>query len=932
MIRKFIEIRIRQHITYTLLALFCFTITLFAGNTGKIAGIIKDKQTREPMVGANILVKGTTLGAVSDIDGRYYILRVPPGTVTIQISMVGYRTVTVQNVKIQEDLTTEVSAELDQTSVQLGDVVITAEQRLVQKDMTSTRRTITKESIRETPGLESSTDFFKVQAGAFLSSVPQSVRLQDGVQLQVRDESLKDIHVRGGRGGEILYMIDGMPVNHPIYGGRSVLDLNVVDIESVELLTGGFSAEYGQAQSGVVNISTRSGGEHFKSGIEYKADKVKAFGEVYNTDYTSLYAGGPDPITRELLPLIGINIPGKVSYFLSSNLSITNTPYDNSRDRGKFPVLFGWKIDERQDNTINLNAKLNWDYTPENRIVFSYHSSYKQWSSYDWLWKYNPNRVASYSRDNIAGNFQYSHVFSNSTFFNLNVGYLGVVYRGSLNGKNPSQFWIKDTAGKYVSTIVSPKIDPRTGFFDNQGSENIWRDDKTTTYTIKGDLTSQVHSAHLIKTGIEFQYHQLGYIDIQDGGVKLSRYALGLDSIPPPGPYPEFGQLRWVFNVKPTIGSVYIQDKFELEYLVINAGMRVDWLTLGNVVMANEWKLRWEEATGLKADWSDFLYKFSPRLGISFPISERMVIFFSYGHFNQLPELQYYYRDPYSGGTTGNPKLDYEQTILYEFGLTNQISDFWAIDIKSYAKDISKQVGTTQLQAALGTPVQLFDNKGYARARGLEFELTKGYSDFISGKMTYTVQWTSGYSSSAFDDYIRSQNDIPYPIRERALDWDVRHQVIFQGMISAGEDQNVELFGVNLPNNWNLTLLYRFSTGTPYTPGEATTDKAEEQRRENTAISPSNSSTDLKFEKSFNVGGSVRLAFTVNVFNLFDQKNVVTTRKDLGFNQWTGKPYSYGDVENPQKNFYDYYTMVSLMDPRQFSTGRTTKLGFRIDF
>lgn len=915
------------------IVLFCsFVDPALAGNTGKIAGTVRDRQNRQPIVGANVFIKGTTLGAVTDENGYYFILRVPPGTFQVQISMLGYQTVTVQNVQVQVDLTTEINAQFDQTAVQVAEVVITAEQKLVQRDITSTRRTISREGIRQTPGLESTADFFRIQAGAFLAGgAPQTMRLADGSQLQVRDESLKDIHVRGGRGGEILYMVDGMPVTHPIYGGRDVLDLNVVDVESVELLTGGFSAEYGQAQSGVVNISTRSGGEQYAGGTEFKTDRWEGMGTSFNTDYTSLYLGGPDPITHKLLPALGIHLPGQVSFFLSGNLDLTNTPYNNHRARGKFSLL-GLKMNEKQDNTLNLNGKVTWDITAEHKLALTYHGSYKQWSNFDWLWSQAPDNVAVYNRDNTAGNIQYSHVLSKSTYYNLNLGYLGVHYKGSLDGKRPPDFWERDSTGKLWTTISSTEKDPRTGFYGVRTYENLWRNDHTATYTAKGDFTSQVHPAHLIKTGIELQYHDLSYVDIQDGGVKLSRYGLGIDSLPPPGPYPQFGQLRWVFSVKPTIGGVYLQDKFELEYLIINAGVRVDWMTLGETVMKKDWKQRWEDATGLRADWNPYLYRFSPRFGISFPISERMVVFFSYGHFNQLPELQYYYRDPYSGGTTGNPKLDYEQTILYEFGLTRQISDHWALDAKSYAKDISRQVQTTKLNAALGTPVELFDNRGYGRARGLEFEFTKAYSDLTSGKLTYTIQWASGYSSSAFDDYIRSQTDFPNPIRERALDWDVRHQVIFQGMMSAGEDQNVELFGVNLPNNWNLTLLYRFSTGTPYTPGEATTDMAEKQRRENTAVSPSNSSTDLKFEKSFNVGSGVHLAFTVNVFNLFDQKNVVTTRTDLGFNQWTGKPYAYGDVQRPQDNFYDYYTMQSLLDPRVNSTPRTTKLGVRLDF
>lgn len=901
--------------------------TLVAQNTGKIAGTVKDKQTGELLLGANIVVKGTTLGASADQDGFYYILRVAPGTYELQASMVGYKTLTIRGVRVDADLTTEINIHLDQKSVEMGEVVIIAEQKMVQKDVTSTRRTVSRETIRATPGLESATDIFKLQAGAILSSVPPTLKLADGTQIQVRDESLKDIHVRGGRGGEILYMVDGMPVTHPIYGGRSVVDLNVVDVESVELLTGAFNAEYGQAQSGVVNITTRTGGEKLKGGLEYKTDELKVFGESYSTHYGSFYFGGPEPITRNLLPSMGITIPGEMSFFLSWNGTLTNTPYNNNKTREKFS-LFGFEVPEKQDNTQNLNAKLGYDLSPSDRFTLSYHGSWKQWSGFDWAWKYYPDRTAAYRRINHAANLQFSNVISKSTYCVLNLGYLGVTYKGSWNGKSPADFWYKDSTGRLITTTSSPQVDPRTGFYDDRGHENIWRDDRTKTFTFKGDLTSQVHPAHLLKTGIEVRYNDISYIDIQDGGVKLSRYGQGIDSLPPPGPFPLFGQNRWVFQVTPTTGAVYVQDKFELEYLIINAGMRVDWFGLGSTVMQDEWKGMWERATGLTADWKSIVYKFSPRFGISFPISENTVVFFSYGHFNQLPELQYFYRDPYSGIYTGNPKLDYEQTILYEFGFTHQLSDVWAIDIKSYAKDISKQVGTTRAYGKEGLPVELYDNKGYARARGLEFELNKRFSDLVSGKLNYTIQWTSGYSSSAFDDYIRSITNFPYPIRERPLGWDVRHQVIFQGTLAAPENQSVSLFGLGLPSDWNLTVLYRFSTGNPYTPGEASLNPVEAQKRENTSTGPLYSTTDLRFEKGFLVAG-VRLALTLDVFNLFDQKNI---QMSYGFNTWTGKPFRYGDVERPQLNFYDYYTMLSILDPRQFSTGRTTKLGIRIDF
>ena len=901
-----------------------------ADEKGKIAGTIRDKRTHEPLVGANVVVVGTNLGAVTDDKGYYYVLRITPGKYDVRISLIGYKTLNVRDVIVKTDLTTEVSMQLEETTIQAAEVTVFAEQKMVQKDITSTRRTVSRETMKETPGIESATDIFKLQGGSVLSSVPQAIRLADGSQLQVRDESLKDIHVRGGRGGEILYLIDGMPVTHPIYGGRSVIDLNVSDVENVELLTGAFSAEYGQAQSGVVNVTTRSGGDSLSGGAEYKTDRYGGLGESYNTDYATLYLGGPEPITQSLLPMIGLDVPGKVSFFFSANGNLTNTAYNNRKNRSRI-TLFGLKLQGRQENTQNVNGKLNWDLAGS-RLTLSYHGSTNEWSFFgnerDWLWRDYPDRIPDYRRDNRAVNARFNHVISQSTYISVNLGYLGVDYRGSWNGKNPSDYWVQDSSGRYVSTISAPQVAPGTGFFDDRGYENIWRDDHTDTYTFKADFTSQVLSRHMMKAGLELQWNNISYIDIQDGGYKLSRLGQGIDSLPPPGPFPQFGQNRWVFRVKPVIGSAYIQDKIELDNLILNAGFRIDAFSLGNTVMSQTWKSVWERATGENADWKEIIYKVSPRLGVSFPISEYTVVFFSYGHFNQLPELQYYYRDPYSGRFTGNPKLDYEQTILYEFGLTHQLSQHYAIDVKSYAKDISKQVGTTTVHGPEGIPVELYDNKGYARARGLEFQLTKGFADFTSGKLTYTIQWANGYSSSAFDDYARSITNFPYPIRERALGWDVRHQVIFEGTVSSPRDRPLELLGVELPTDWNLTVLYSYSTGLPYTPGPATINPVEAQKQENTAYGPSHSSTDLKFEKGFSVG-AVRLALTIDVFNLFNERNI---QMSYGFNTWTGKPFVYGDVERPQPNFYDYYTMISLMDPRQYSGGRMAKLGIKVDF
>ncbi|RKY54419.1 MAG: hypothetical protein DRP89_04995, partial [Candidatus Neomarinimicrobiota bacterium] len=794
-----------RHILSILIIIGILFSGLFAGNTGKIMGKITDKQSKEPLIGVNVIIKGTTLGTATDANGSYYILQIPPGNYELETSYIGYHTVTVKGVRVKVDLTQQVNIQMESKAIECPTIVVTADQLMVQKDITSTRKVTSKREMESTPGFESTSDLFRLHGGTTIDVGSQAIQFGDGTQLQVRDESMKDIHVRGGRGGEILFMVDGMPVTHPIYGGRDVLDLNVVDIEEMELLTGAFNAEYGQAQSGVVNITTRSGGDKFEGGIEYKSSELGLFCDSYDMQYSSLYIGGPEPITSSLLPKLGVKIPGRINFFIPGNGNLSDTEYNNHRKRDTISVL-GLNIKEKQNNTGNLNAKLNWQISNQLKMILSYHGSWKGWSKFEWLWKNYSDHTAEYSRSNQNFNFRINHTLSKSTFYNVNMGYLSVDYNASLEGRSPPDFWffLKDSVFYDYRTYINNFSEPPDyitsfalasgkdpyGFFDKYSYETLWRDDFTRTFTIKGDLTSQINPEHLIKTGIELQYNDIQYIDIQDGGVKLSNYGNHVfknerEFTAPNGPYKEFGQNRWVFDSYPIMGSYYLQDKFEKETLIINAGIRADWFMPGPTIMESGWKKQWEDATGLKADWSWIKYKISPRFGISFPISIHTVIFFSYGHFNQLPELQFYYRDPYTGGFTGNPHLDFEQTILYEFGFTHELVQNWAIDVKSYTKDISNQVGTTRLLAALGLPVDLYDNKGYGRARGLEFELTKRYSNYYSGKLTYTVQWANGYSSSAFEDYIRSVTDFPNPIRERRLDWDVRNQIILQAIIAS---------------------------------------------------------------------------------------------------------------------------------------------------
>ena len=677
---------------------------------------------------------------------------------------------------VRSDLTTKVNFELESEAIESPTVNVVAEKELIQQDLTSTRRVTTREDFITTPGLDQVQDIFKVRSGLVQDFYPTTTRLSldDGSTLQVRDESLSDIHVRGGRGGEILFMVDGMPVTHPIYGGRDVLNLNVQEVEQIEFLTGAFSAEYGQAQSGVVNITTRAGGDRISGGFEYKTDQFNIFGETYNQDIGSFHIGGP--LFDKGGALSFIDVPGDIYYFVSVNANLSNTRLNNRRSR---QVLFSaFDVKERQENDRSVNAKLSWNFTPTTSLTAAYNGAFKNWSQFEWLWVYHPDNTSQYVRNTQNFNLRFNHVLSSKTYYNLNFGYLEVNYDGSLDGQTQiPDFWTvhaNDSSGQVdsVTSVLKPPVqDPSTGFFTDKGSEDILRDDFTKTYTAKFDIASQINKFNLLKAGLQVQYNDLNYIDIQGGGTHLSKYGETVffedrDPVPkPPGPFPEYGLSRWVFRAFPITGGIYIEDKFEREGLIFNAGLRADWIYKGKSVDDEEWKAVWEAATGFPADWKLFDFHLSPRLGISFPVRKSTVAFFSYGHFFQLPQMDFFYRDPYTGGFTGNPGLKYARTILYEFGFTQLLSRNIAVDVKAFQRSITNQVGTTQLLANLGFPVQLYDNKGNARARGVEVDLTKRYSRHTAGSIAYTAQWATGFTSSPYENFIRDQLDIPPPIR-----------------------------------------------------------------------------------------------------------------------------------------------------------------------
>ncbi|HKJ81491.1 MAG TPA: carboxypeptidase-like regulatory domain-containing protein, partial [Ignavibacteriaceae bacterium] len=310
---------------YLLLCLLIFSvlpIKLFAGTTGKIAGKVIDAKTKEPLIGANIIIVGSSQGAATDVNGNYFIINLSPGVYQVKASEIGYAPVLVKDVRVSADQTTRLDFEMSEQAVEIKSVVVTASKPLVQKDLTSTQSSISGSSISMLP----------------VEDVQSVVNLQAGVV---------DGHFRGGRLGEVKYLIDGVSVND-VYSGQATMEAATNSIQELQVITGTFNAEYGQAMSGVVNQITKIPENHYSGSFS-------AYTGDYATTRTNLfqYMGGFNPLrTHNVQGSLGGPIPGTNEFvkFFSSARYLSDDGY-----------LYGKRIFTPQDSSnFSSDKKANW--------------------------------------------------------------------------------------------------------------------------------------------------------------------------------------------------------------------------------------------------------------------------------------------------------------------------------------------------------------------------------------------------------------------------------------------------------------------------------------------------------------------------------------------------------------------------------------------
>ena len=262
-----------------LLVFSFFTSIILGGTTGKLTGKIIDKSTKDALIGCNVVILNTDLGTASDADGEFTILNISPGVYSVKAMMIGYQTVNITDIPISIDKTYRLNFELDVQAVEGDEIVVDANKDLIQFDRTNSEARITSEVLETMP----------------LTEVSDVIKLQGGI---TQDEG-GGIHIRGGRGSEIVYMVDGMSMTDVYDGGISVTVEND-NIQELQVISGNFNAEYGKAMSGVINMVTKDGGNTFEGSLNY-----------FSGDHVSF-----DPAFRNLdsySPFNDLNIAGSLS-------------------------------------------------------------------------------------------------------------------------------------------------------------------------------------------------------------------------------------------------------------------------------------------------------------------------------------------------------------------------------------------------------------------------------------------------------------------------------------------------------------------------------------------------------------------------------------------------------------------------------------------
>lgn len=924
-----------------------YSVIIKAQITGNISGTIKDKATGEPLPGVNVVLKGTYYGAATDINGRYSISSVNPGNYTMEISLIGYKTVQFTGVQIVSGQNKKIDVELEETVLTLGqDVVVVGEKPLLDLEETQSKKSISKEEI-EIAIIENITDLVSQQAGVIKSD--------------------NAIHIRGGRSYENAFLLDGISVQDPLAGTGFGLQLSANALEEVEIITGGFNAEFGQATSGVVNVRTREGGSKYHGYISHKRDNFGSTSSynVFNIDVTEANFSGPEPLTTFILPVLGLKIPGELSFFGSFyggfSDGITQGYFKGKAKQLYSSTFYGSRFAPKSENSWFWMVKLTYKYSPTLKFNYSYNQSvninqnsqslqsnleYVEPSpGYQYEFQYNLDNANTFTHNNKYHTLTITHTLSPKTFYELKFSNYYTNLRADANGK----MWYEYVEPKDITNFPIEYFNknrdtigviPGDGFWDI-GNPFTWRDHFVQEFSIRGDITSFFDEKNKFKAGFDLRFQEMQVIDIYKPWIG------------------ELGLNNDLYKVFPALGSFYAQDNINFSGMILNFGLRLDYWFPGKyvddavenpevVTIPDETRKRYKENSFGFFGNRRFKARLSPRLGISHPVSDFQTLFFSYGHFSKWPKPQFVYAklNPANAKSSfqrfGNPNLNPETTVAYELGLRTQFTNDDVLTITAYYKDIFDYVSTRTARittARFATQRFItYVNTDYARSRGIEFEFKKRIGKWFISNAQFAYSIVTGKSSSADEGVLVLTGDLDESIKEEYVNWDrpINASLSLNFYVERGNP----LFGFlpGILDDYNFYIRFFYQSGKRYTPAIFTNSYQIDGRpiyeflrkERNSKLGDDWFWIDVNFEKFIKID-RLKFSFFVEVNNLLDIKNSAI------INPVTGRAYEFGDPVPNSWNDPKYPDLQAPLNPYPFNparylTRRNVKFGISFRF
>ncbi len=870
---------------------FCIVILAFlisfgsslAGETGKLTGTITDATTGQKLAGASVLIEGTTLGSATDLDGDYTILRVPPGRHTISISFVGYQTLVVDNVLVESDKTTRLSFALEQAAVEAEEVVITWTKPPVDLTETNERTTVQGEVVRQLP----------------MRQLDQIVALQAGA---VTDAS-GDLHIRGGRSGEIAYYVDGIRVEDPLSGDRAQ-QISREALQELSVLSGTFNAEYGDAMSGVVTIVTREGGEEYEGSLEYETGFINS-SPYREADWASAGSDSRrDPVTGEseyketnVLDELDPWIPIKGRLSASFGGPVPFTP------NMTFFVLgvsepedlwepFGYKWVRK------AMGKTAWT-TDFGKLTFSGTVRKAEKKSYSHSWKYVPEHYHTKFDNSERFGLSFTRSPSEKLYYTINLGYF--------NKENDVKVF--EDWDDYLANVTKRKQPLKDFtfagyFYEDDDWSDTYRESSTLTYSASSKVTWQMNHVHQWDAGMEVRQHNAQMEDWRDLQIATDGSKIGVVD-------------RYDEDV--IDGALYVQDKIELDYLVVNAGLRFDYVdpeTEG-----------WSDIENPLSPMEDApaSYQLSPRLGLAHPISDRLTLHFAYGHFFQYPDYVNLFMnssdlDPdtlaiRSFDVVGNRMLKPQKTVAYEVGMKAVLTPVWGLSMTAFYKDITDLVGTRQVRVGTAYNYAAMVNIDYANVKGFEFGIVRNLSNYWSLQANYTYSVAKGNSSEPMTGYYDAYYNETEVRQEYYMDFDRRHVFNTMLTISTGENNYPEFFHTTALRGIQVGITVNVASGLPYTPYSGA---GEQLALRNSERMDYTATVDFRLSKTV-VFKPVGVTLFTSITNLFDRVNPISVNSRTG-EPWEttvpGNDISYDQIHNPSY----------VGDPR------IVRVGMQVDF